>query len=655
VHVYCGLATAGERLTTAVVDDGGRVLVVQQIGDEAAGYAELSAILAERSDCDTMPCVPVASDAAGRSLLQLLAVAGRRLVFVETAMLDQLTTREPKDAPDDARRAVAMARALYAGLLVAGRHEAPAELTALRPVLSAHAALAVGRSSAVIALRDVLRELYPAALRAFPDPGGITPLAVLDALPDPVQVSRGQDENVVARLSTAGYEDAADALAALRQAVREQGGDPSVSEVAGVAVRQAVAAVRSFDTASGALTREVNERLQPQQARPAALPPVGARPGELGGAPLFPMAPGADQATAPAAPALVPPAAAEVPGRGPLVASAVWSPGGVADQPPAELSAGLIPAQPVSAPPEQSPPLPPALTGHGTGQFPHLTRIPPRVKRPVPSPPDPGRPSEATTGSFPSPFGSIPQESPFGSAAQESPFGSTPLEERSPLERPTLPGEPEPPTLDMPTDFQPTLIPGEDSADTSRLPELPPVLRPVRNEPRSPVTPLAALSAERGPGRRRTSDLSMRSRRRPRPGPLPPVELPTSSDHVPPVDDDGDSELLIFAAARSAWFAGDHEENGWDSAADEGWRAAEAAAKPAVGDSTDSGLPRRVPQANLVPGSAQSRAQAQLPIVRDPSRLAAQTSGYFRGWQRGRQGATAGAERTPETFPAGRP
>jgi hypothetical protein len=642
VHVYCGLATAGERLTTAVVDDGGRVLVVQQIGDDATGYAELSAILAERSDCDTMPCVPVASDAAGRGLLQLLAVVGRRLVFVETSLLEQLTTREPKDAPDDARRAVAMARALYAGLLVAGRQEAPAELAGLRPTLSAHAALAVGRSAAVIALRDVLRELYPAALRAFPDPGATTPLAVLDALPDPVQVSRGQDENVVARLSTAGYEDAADALAALRQAVREQGGDRSMSEVAGVAVRQAVAAVRSFDTASGALTREVNERLQPQQGRPAALAPAGARP-ELGGAPLFPMASGTDQG-APGAAGPVPsaPPAAEAPaapGRGPLVASAVWSPGS-ADQPPAELSAGLIPAQPVSAPPEvPTPPLPSPLGGgHGTGQFPHLTRIPPRVKRPV-APPDPNRPSEAATGSFP------------------SPFGSTPPEERSPLERPTLPGEPEPPQLTMPTDFQPTVIPGDDSADTSRLPELPPVLRPVRNEPR-PVTPLSALSAERGPGRsRRGSDLASRSsRRRPRPGPdaLPRIELPTK-EHLPPVEDDGDSELLIFAAARSAWFAGDHDENAWDSAADEGWRAAEAAAKPSVGDTTDTGLPRRVPQANLVPGSAQSREQAQLPIVRDPSRLAAQTSGYFRGWQRGR-GAAAGAEqRAPETFPVGRP
>lgn len=639
MHVYCGLATAGERLTTAVVDDGGRVLVVQQIGDDASGYAELAAILAERSDSDTMPCVPVASDAPGRGLPQLLAVVGRRMVFVDTALLEQLTTREPKDAPDDARRAVAMARGLYAGLLVAGRQEAPAELAGLRPTLSAHAALAVGRSGAVIALREVLRELYPAALRAFPDPGASTPLAVLDALPDQAQMDRGQDENVVARLSTAGYEDATDALAALRQAIRDQGADRSASEVAGVAVRQAVAAVRSFDTASGALTREVNERLQPQQGRPQALPPTGPRP-ELGGAPLFPMAAGAGaEQVAAGGPAPVQPVAAAEPpagaGRGPLVASAVWSPGG-SEQPPAELSAGLIPAQPVATPDEQAPT--PGLAGTGTGQFPHLTRIPPRVKRPVSGPPaqvpDPVRPSEAATGAFPSPF-------------------PPPPEERSPLERPTLPGEPEPPSLDMATDFQPTVIAGEDSSDTTRLPELPPVLRPVRNEPRSPVTPLAASRARRG-----GSDLVSRSNRRRAtrsgPDPLPPrVEQPTK-EHVPPVEDDGDSELLIFAAARSAWFAGDHDDNAWDSAADEGWRAAEAAAKPSVGDTTETGLPRRVPQANLVPGSAQSRAQAQLPIVRDPSRLAAQTSGYFRGWQRGRDGAAGESERTPETFPAGR-
>ena len=56
---------------------------------------------------------------------------------------------------------------------------------ALKPVLSAHAAMAAGRHGTAVALREVLRELYPAALRAYPDPAEPIPLAILDALPEP--------------------------------------------------------------------------------------------------------------------------------------------------------------------------------------------------------------------------------------------------------------------------------------------------------------------------------------------------------------------------------------------------------------------------------------------------------------------------------------
>ncbi len=48
----------------------------------------------------------------------------------------------------------------------------------------------------------------------------------------------------------------------------------------------------------------------------------------------------------------------------------------------------------------------------------------------------------------------------------------------------------------------------------------------------------------------------------------------------------------------------------WTSAADEGWRAASDASAPTVGAVTSAGLPRRVPQANIVPGSASARVQA---------------------------------------------
>jgi hypothetical protein len=104
---------------------------------------------------------------------------------------------------------------------------------------------------------------------------------------------------------------------------------------------------------------------------------------------------------------------------------------------------------------------------------------------------------------------------------------------------------------------------------------------------------------------------------------------------VPEEREDGD--LLIFAAARSAWFSNPNPEVefDWGSSADIGWRAAEQASRPSVGGTTEGGLPRRVPQANLVPGSAMSLT-VTAPARRDPAEIAAHTSGYFRGWQRGR-------------------
>ena len=44
-------------------------------------------------------------------------------------------------------------------------------------------------------------------------------------------------------------------------------------------------------------------------------------------------------------------------------------------------------------------------------------------------------------------------------------------------------------------------------------------------------------------------------------------------------------------------------QGSWTSPSDEGWRAAQAVTTPAAGETTQAGLPRRVPRANLVPGS----------------------------------------------------
>jgi len=73
------------------------------------------------------------------------------------------------------------------------------------------------------------------------------------------------------------------------------------------------------------------------------------------------------------------------------------------------------------------------------------------------------------------------------------------------------------------------------------------------------------------------------------------------------------------------------------TAADVGWHAAAAAGSPATGGTTTAGLPKRVPQANLVPGTA-----APDPAAAVPARSAAATRDRFASFQRGiREGRAA--------------
>src|SRR5690606_31898008 len=95
----------------------------------------------------------------------------------------------------------------------------------------------------------------------------------------------------------------------------------------------------------------------------------------------------------------------------------------------------------------------------------------------------------------------------------------------------------------------------------------------------------------------------------------------------------GDDYLPIYAAVESAWF----ERGGsWSSSskADEGWSAAQAAAEPVCDGSTAAGLPKRVPKANLVPGSAEtaSAPKGDTPIpAASPARTRSRLSSFQQG------------------------
>jgi signal transduction histidine kinase len=109
--------------------------------------------------------------------------------------------------------------------------------------------------------------------------------------------------------------------------------------------------------------------------------------------------------------------------------------------------------------------------------------------------------------------------------------------------------------------------------------------------------------------------------------------------------------LPIFEAVESSWFKSARQAPGsarnavkvggqWSSPADAGWRAAQTVESPAAGSATEAGLPRRLPNANLVPGTIPgSQPPADVPS-RSPADVRNRLAGFQRGVADGRAAAS---------------
>jgi signal transduction histidine kinase len=123
-----------------------------------------------------------------------------------------------------------------------------------------------------------------------------------------------------------------------------------------------------------------------------------------------------------------------------------------------------------------------------------------------------------------------------------------------------------------------------------------------------------------------------------------------------------DQRLPIFDSLESDWFRrsgktlsatrtvpqGQAAQADWTSPADEGWRAAEVVASPATGETTSAGLPKRVPRANLVPGSIGSGGQ-DAETTGTPARSADAVRSRMASFQRGVREGRAAAPQTEES------
>ena len=116
----------------------------------------------------------------------------------------------------------------------------------------------------------------------------------------------------------------------------------------------------------------------------------------------------------------------------------------------------------------------------------------------------------------------------------------------------------------------------------------------------------------------------------------------------------GHDQLPIFEAVESDWFRAGRQPVGvatkddgsWFSSADDGYRAAEAVREPTSVGTTHSGLPKRAPGANRVPGTAAASAATAVPSHPKPRRSATDNrnrlASYQSGLQQGRVTAGGG-------------
>ncbi|MEV6886428.1 nitrate- and nitrite sensing domain-containing protein [Streptomyces sp. NPDC051135] len=154
------------------------------------------------------------------------------------------------------------------------------------------------------------------------------------------------------------------------------------------------------------------------------------------------------------------------------------------------------------------------------------------------------------------------------------------------------------------------------------------------------------------------------------PGGTPP-QRPGDGWALPPASGPGDGRTPLYDTLETNWFHGDRETRAPQAApaaaqepqaaqpqtpaapqrpATSAWRSspnddlvrqAERVRQPAAGGVTTSGLPRRVPRANLVPGTAQQQSHQSGPAVsRAPDDVRGRLTNLRRGIAQGRQAGT---------------
>jgi transposase len=176
MDVYCGIDWAEDHHDIALADRAGQLLARRRISDDAAGLAQLLALLAEHGDAAQDP-IPAAIETPRGLLVACLRATGRRVYPVNPMAVARYRDRHSiAGRKSDHGDAVVLANVLRTDLHAHRPLPDDSELAQAIAVLARAQQDAVwARTQAHNKLRSHLREYFPGFLAAYADArGGIT-------------------------------------------------------------------------------------------------------------------------------------------------------------------------------------------------------------------------------------------------------------------------------------------------------------------------------------------------------------------------------------------------------------------------------------------------------------------------------------------------
>jgi transposase len=259
MDVYCGIDWAEDHHDIALVNRDGQLLARRRISDDAAGLAQLLALLAEHGDTAEDP-VPVAIETPRGLLVACLRATGWPVYPINPMAVARYRDRHSiAGKKSDHGDSVVLANVLRTDIAMHRPLPADSELAQAIAVLARAQQDAVwDRTQAHNRLRSHLREYYPAFLAAYAsaDGGIMRPdaRAVLAAAPTPAGAARLTVPQLRAVLRKAGRSRGIDTEATrLRDAFRipQMRQLPLVEQAM---VRQALALLGQLDAACASAT-----------------------------------------------------------------------------------------------------------------------------------------------------------------------------------------------------------------------------------------------------------------------------------------------------------------------------------------------------------------------------------------------------------------